>query len=114
MKKLIAGLVVGHILTNCLYLYLDGGVERAQFLIGHLKEHPEDGYHFPEMVEYLMMGDPKDPSKDDPAVEAWIKRIKLIRAMAAEGYSVAEISDQLNLTIALVQEVLDTEVKSCP
>jgi hypothetical protein len=67
------------------------------------------------MVEYLMVGDnPVDSSVPaDPAVKAWVIRIKRIRAMSAEGYSATEISDQMNLPIALIQEITDAEVNPC-
>lgn len=116
MKKFIAGLAIGHILTNALYLYLDGGVDRVKFILEYLKEHPGEAPPFTTMVEYLMVGDdPADSSVPvDPAVKAWVIRIKRIRAMSAEGYSSAEIADSVGIPTAFVIEIVDSEVKPCP
>jgi hypothetical protein len=113
MKKFIAGLVVGHILTNGLYLYVDGGFDRVRFLIDFLKTHPGEYPSFPAMVEYIMVGTKDEPQPDpdetpeisDEARE-WYRRIQRVGAMADEMYTVSEIADTLDISEVLVNAML--------
>lgn len=123
MKKFIAGVVVGHILTNFLFFYADGGVDRLKNVLEFTKDNPGQPVDFMLMMKYVMQGNPYGPPEEEQdeslplkplnpegaALKLWFQRILRIRAMSHEGYSVDEISDILSLPKETVIEVLKFE-----